>query len=145
MAASSLLISGFIISSTQRHSSLAQSSSSILEWHFMGKPHTRLHTHTRGHAFRMLANPNVSSGKSDFKKDILMVDPLEAKKLAAKQMAEIKTKERFEKRRRIEVINGAWAMIGLTAALVVEGRIGKGILGQLDGYWHAVLSFFIRW
>ena len=37
-----------------------------------------------------------SSGKDSFRKEVLMVDPLEAKKLAAKQLAEIKSKENFK-------------------------------------------------
>ncbi|KAG1326510.1 hypothetical protein COCNU_01G004440 [Cocos nucifera] len=49
-----------------------------------------------------------------------------------------------QRRRQAEAINGAWAMIGLTAGLVVEGRTGKGILGQLAGYSSAMISFFIR-
>jgi len=36
-----------------------------------------------------------------------------------------------KKQRQAEAINGALAMIGLTAGLVVEGRTGKGILGQV--------------
>ncbi|KAJ6698716.1 hypothetical protein OIU79_012086 [Salix purpurea] len=60
-----------------------------------------------------------------------MVDPLEAKQLAAKQMKEIQKKERLMKRRQIEAINGAWAMIGLTAGLVIEGHTGKSILEQV--------------
>ncbi|KAB5552723.1 hypothetical protein DKX38_010034 [Salix brachista] len=93
--------------------------------------------------FRILANPNVS-GNSNPLKEIIMVDPLEAKQLAAKQMKEIQTKERLKKRRQIEAINGAWAMIGLTAGLVIEGHTGKSILEQLAGYWSAIVHFFVR-
>ncbi|CAO2823026.1 unnamed protein product [Amaranthus hypochondriacus] len=144
MAASAFPITGSIVPSTPRHSFLTQPSASVLVWHLVGKQHSRLLTHTRGHAFRMLANPNESSGKDSFRKEVLMVDPLEAKKLAAKQLAEIKSKENFKRRRQIEAINGAWAMLGLTVGLVIEGRTGKGILGQLDGYWHAILNLFMR-
>ena len=38
----------------------------------------------------------------------------------------------IQRRRQIEAINGAWAMIGLTAGLVIEGQTGKGILGQVN-------------
>jgi len=38
----------------------------------------------------------------------------------------------IQRRRRIEAINGAWAMIGLTAGLVVEGQTGHGILAQVS-------------
>lgn len=37
----------------------------------------------------------------------------------------------LQRRRQAEAINGALAMIGLTAGLVVEGQTGKGILGQV--------------
>lgn len=37
----------------------------------------------------------------------------------------------FQRRRQIEAINGAWAMIGLTAGLVIEGHTGKPILTQV--------------
>ncbi|EPS68895.1 hypothetical protein M569_05869 [Genlisea aurea] len=83
-------------------------------------------------------NPNVyATDKGSKTKEIIMVDPLEAKRLAAKQMEQIKNKDKFRKRRQIEAINGAWAMIGLTAGLVIEGRTGKPILSQLAGYWDS--------
>ncbi|CAL0330385.1 unnamed protein product [Lupinus luteus] len=82
---------------------------------------------TRGQAFQVLANPNVSSGKQGSKNDVSMVDPVEAKRLAAKQMEKIKAKEKLQRRRQIEAINGAWAMIGLTAGLVIEAQTGKSI------------------
>jgi hypothetical protein len=37
----------------------------------------------------------------------------------------------FQKRGQAEAINGALAMVGLTAGLIVEGQTGKGILGQV--------------
>ncbi|KAJ0569276.1 putative chlorophyll A-B binding protein [Helianthus annuus] len=73
-----------------------------------------------------------------------MVDPAEAKRLAAKQMENIKRKQTFKRRRQIEAINGAWAMLGLTAGLVIEGQTGNGILAQLAGYWAAVVNIFVR-
>ncbi|CAK9176829.1 unnamed protein product [Ilex paraguariensis] len=73
-----------------------------------------------------------------------MVDPLEAKRLAAKQMEQIKSKEKFKRRRQIEAINGAWAMIGLTVGLVLEGHTGNSILSQLAGYWAAFIGLFVR-
>ncbi|THG22969.1 hypothetical protein TEA_006105 [Camellia sinensis var. sinensis] len=91
----------------------------------------------RGYAYR------VTPRKAE-KKEVIMVDPLEAKRLAAKQMAEIKEKERLKRRREIEAINGAWAMIGLTAGLVIEGHTGNSILSQLAGYWAAIVHFFVR-
>ncbi|KOM28400.1 hypothetical protein LR48_Vigan541s002300 [Vigna angularis] len=91
---------------------------------------------TRGQAVRVL----VASGKGD----TVMVDPVEAKRLAAKQMERIKAKEKLKRRRQIEAINGAWAMIGLTAGLVIEGQTGKSILTQLQDYLGAIVSFFVR-
>ncbi|AES92417.2 hypothetical protein MTR_4g129300 [Medicago truncatula] len=66
----------------------------------------------------------VSSGKDGSKKDVIMVDPIEAKRLVAKQMERIKEKEKLEKRHQIEATNGAWAMIGLTVGLAIEGQTG---------------------
>ncbi|KAL7093189.1 hypothetical protein ACP275_11G027400 [Erythranthe tilingii] len=102
---------------------------------------------TRNQEIRVLANPNASSPSSEkrkAKKEVVMVDPVEAKRLAAKQMELIKAKEKFIKRRQIEAINGAWAMIGLTAGLVIEGQTGDSILAQLAGYGAAFLGFFVR-
>ncbi|XP_019442186.1 PREDICTED: uncharacterized protein LOC109346826 isoform X2 [Lupinus angustifolius] len=99
---------------------------------------------TRGQAFQVLANPNVSSGKQGSKNDVIMVDPVEAKRLAAKQMERIKAKEKLERRRQIEAINGAWAMIGLTAGLVIEAQTGKSISVQLQDYFYTVVNFFVR-
>ncbi|AES92419.1 putative chlorophyll a/b binding protein [Medicago truncatula] len=99
---------------------------------------------TQSQAFRVLANPNVSSGKDGSKKDVIMVDPVEAKRLAAKQMEIIKAKEKLKKRRQIEAINGAWAMIGLTAGLVIEGQTGKNIITQLQDYFGAIVHFFVK-
>ncbi|KAK7347667.1 hypothetical protein VNO80_22204 [Phaseolus coccineus] len=91
---------------------------------------------TGGQMVRVL----VASGKGD----AVMVDPVEAKRLAAKQMERIKAKEKLKRRRQIEAINGAWAMIGLTAGLVIEGQTGKSILTQLQDYLGAIVGFFVR-
>lgn len=111
----------------------------------MGFQHSRLSLlTTRRHAFRLLADPNDSLGNGRSRKEVIMVDPLEAKRLAAKEMEEIKAKEKFEREREIEAVNGAWAMLGLTAGLVVEGQTGKGILGQLAGYLGSIVGLFVR-
>ncbi|XP_071725180.1 uncharacterized protein [Rutidosis leptorrhynchoides] len=91
-----------------------------------------------------VSTPNVTIASGKAKKEVIMVDPAEAKRLAAKQMEAIKKKQTFKRRRQIEAINGAWAMLGLTAGLVIEGQTGNGILAQLTGYWAAVVSFFVR-
>ncbi|KAA8535472.1 hypothetical protein F0562_030475 [Nyssa sinensis] len=48
------------------------------------------------------------------------------------------------RKRQIEAINGAWAMLGLTAGLLIEGQTGKNILSQLVGYWAAIVGLFVR-
>ncbi|XP_010448046.1 PREDICTED: uncharacterized protein LOC104730559 [Camelina sativa] len=101
---------------------------------------------TRGGVVRVLANPNVSPppppGKAKVKKEVIMVDPVEAKRIAGKQMEEIKGREKQQRRREIEAINGAWAVIGLMIGLVIEAQTGKGIVAQLVGYWSAVVHLF---
>ncbi|XP_010279183.1 PREDICTED: uncharacterized protein LOC104613166 [Nelumbo nucifera] len=114
-------------------------------WGLRRNGDVKLITHrSRCQAFRILANSNASRGKGNSSNEIIMVDPLEAKRLAAKQMQEIKAKEKFKRRRQIEALNGAWAMIGLTAGLVIEGQTGNSILTQLAGYWHSIIGFFFR-
>ncbi|EMS61110.1 hypothetical protein TRIUR3_19669 [Triticum urartu] len=81
-------------------------------------------------------------GKGSSGQKVIMVDPQEAKRLAVKQMQEIRARDKLKKRRQAEAINGALAVIGLTAALILEGRTGKGILGQLAGYLAALSSLF---
>ncbi|KAF3488764.1 hypothetical protein F2Q69_00057515 [Brassica cretica] len=120
---------------------LTPSSSSLLK----GLRRHQDATRSRGGAVRVLANPNASSpppGRVKAKKEVIMVDPLEAKRLAAKQMEEIKGRERQQRRREIEAINGAWAIIGLTIGLIIEAQTGKGILAQLVGYWSSLLRLF---
>lgn len=90
---------------------------------------------------QVLADANAPPGKGRKAKEVIMVDPLEAKRLAAKQMQEIQAREKLKRQRQIEAINGAWAMIGLTAGLVVEGQTGHGILEQVAGYFASILSF----
>ncbi|KAL1553821.1 hypothetical protein AAHA92_14447 [Salvia divinorum] len=129
---------------TARRSSSAHSSAAF-EWGLQRKQNGGLFPpRITGQAIRVLANPNASSGKGKSKKEVIMVDPLEAKRLAAKQMELIKAKEEFKRRRQIEAINGAWAMIGLTVGLVIEGHTGKSILAQLTGYWDAIVGFVVR-
>ncbi|XVF47788.1 hypothetical protein PTKIN_Ptkin03bG0139100 [Pterospermum kingtungense] len=108
-------------------------SATILRWRF-GKHQgsSLVNSGIKGQAFRILANPNVSSGEGDPGNEVIMVDPLEAKRLAAQQLVQIKAKEKLKRRRQIEAINGAWAMIGLTAGLVIEGQTGKSILAQVN-------------
>ncbi|KAE9462485.1 hypothetical protein C3L33_05604, partial [Rhododendron williamsianum] len=110
-------------------------SAKVLKWGFRRDEDTKLVTHrSKGQAFRVLANPNVSPSKGRSKKVVIMVDPLEAKRLAAKQMEAIKAREKLKRRHQIEAINGAWAMIGLTAGLVIEGQTGNSILSQVPPF-----------
>uniref|UniRef100_A0A5B6ZXZ2 Uncharacterized protein n=1 Tax=Davidia involucrata TaxID=16924 RepID=A0A5B6ZXZ2_DAVIN len=125
------IINGGLFFSAPHLSFSNHHSAIVFRWEFRREQDTRLVTRrTEGQAFRVLANPNVSP-RGYSKKEVIMVDPLEAKQLAAKQMEKIKAKEKFKRRRRIEAINGAWAMIGLTAGLVIEGHTGNGILSQV--------------
>eukprot|EP01018_Ginkgo_biloba_P007224 Gb_41380 [translate_table: standard] len=92
--------------------------------------------------FRVMANANGSSGQSKGgSKEVILVDPLEAKRLAAAQMQQLQAKAKFKRQREIEAINGAWAMLGLTAGLVIEGYTGDNILSQLAGYLNALAAF----
>ncbi|KAL6973691.1 hypothetical protein U1Q18_027878 [Sarracenia purpurea var. burkii] len=181
---------------TPRSSFYGCRSATIVKWGLIRDQGAQLVTRrTKGQAFRVLANPNVSPRRGDSKKEVIMVDPLEAKRLAAKQMEEIKAKEKLEvvstkakwfldsgcsrhmtgnasffsslktkdrgqvtfgdnkkgkvigignRRRQIEAINGAWAMIGLATGLVIEGHTGNSILSQLAGYWVAIVHLFVR-
>ncbi|KAH7569313.1 hypothetical protein ACOSP7_012687 [Xanthoceras sorbifolium] len=104
----------------------------------------RVASRSNSQAFQVVATSNVSPKDRNSSKEVIMVDPLEAKRLAAKQLQEIKAKEKFKRRRQIEAINGAWAMIGLTVGLVIEGQTGKNILAQLADYLSAVVNFFMR-
>ncbi|EFJ24403.1 hypothetical protein SELMODRAFT_150122 [Selaginella moellendorffii] len=64
-----------------------------------------------------------------------MLDPLEAKRLAAVEMERIKfPKKHFQRRREIEAINGGWAMLGLTSGIIIESHTGKSIPDQVIGY-----------
>ncbi|KQK00290.1 uncharacterized protein LOC100846838 isoform X2 [Brachypodium distachyon] len=76
-------------------------------------------------SFLALASADAPQGKRSSGQNVVMVDPLEAKRLAVKQMQEIRAREKLKNRRRAEAINGALAMIGLTAGAVLEGRTGK--------------------
>ncbi|XP_066322013.1 uncharacterized protein [Miscanthus floridulus] len=100
------------------------------------------HTLYRRSHVLAFASADAPQGKRSSGENVVMVDPLEAKHLAAKQMQEIRAKEKLKRRRQAEAINGALAMIGLTAGLVVEAHTGKGILGQLVGYLTAISSLF---
>ncbi|XP_075514554.1 uncharacterized protein LOC142549476 isoform X2 [Primulina tabacum] len=136
------IMDGAVVFSARRLSSSNSLPPTTFRWGLKRKQDTRLHPR-RSQAI-LLANPNVSPDKGNSKKEVVMVDPLEAKRLASKQMAQIKAKEKLRKQRQIEAINGAWAMIGLTVGLVIEGGTGKSIIAQLAGYWAAFIGFFVR-
>ncbi|XP_062078574.1 uncharacterized protein LOC133783059 [Humulus lupulus] len=135
---------GCLLSTPFSSFSNISSSATILRSGWRKHPNANMVSHrTRGQAIQVLANPNVSPRKGS-KKEVIMVDPLEAKRLAAQQMATIKAKEKFKRQRQIEAINGAWAMIGLTVGLVIEGQTGKPILTQLADYWNSIVHIFVR-
>ncbi|KAK6151483.1 hypothetical protein DH2020_014118 [Rehmannia glutinosa] len=142
------IINGGVLLSARQFSSSDFHSSAGFKWGLEREQDLRLFPRkARSQAIRVLANPNfiqASSGKGKSKKEVIMVDPLEAKRLAAKQMELLKAKEKFKRQRQIEAINGAWAMIGITAGLVIEGHTGNSIPAQLAGYWDALIGFFVR-
>ncbi|KAK9130228.1 hypothetical protein Sjap_010715 [Stephania japonica] len=122
--------------------------SRVFKWGFQKRrkdsPMNVIICRSNGSAFRVSVSPNVSPRKSELNNEVKMVDPLEAKQLAKKEMQEFKAKEKLKRQRQIEAINGAWAMIGLTAGLVFEGQTGNSILAQLAGYLSSIISFFSR-
>ncbi|XP_024535243.1 uncharacterized protein LOC9637678 isoform X1 [Selaginella moellendorffii] len=78
------------------------------------------------------SNPaRPSSGNSRI---VTMLDPLEAKRLAAVEMERIKFRAKLKRRREIEAINGGWAMLGLTSGIIIESHTGKSIPDQVIGY-----------
>jgi len=91
---------------------------------------------------RAIAETKGSSGRYKAgKKEVIMVDPVEAKRLAAAQMQQLQADAKFKRQRKIEAINGGWAMLGLTAGLVIEAKTGDGILSQLAGYLNMFAAF----
>ncbi|XP_068664473.1 uncharacterized protein [Aristolochia californica] len=114
----------------------------VLCWGLQSKLEINSITHRiNSQKFQALINATKGGKSGD---EILMVDPVEAKRLADIQMQKIKAKEKLKMQRKIEAINGAWAMIGLTAGLIIEGQTGNGILAQLAGYWGAFIGLFFR-
>ncbi|CAI5513139.1 unnamed protein product [Closterium sp. Naga37s-1] len=71
-------------------------------------------------------------------KQVLLVDPVEAKRLAQEDLKKRAKAASQQKWREIEAINGAWAVIGIFAALVGEGFTQTGILGQCALYLELV-------
>uniref|UniRef100_A0A0E0NHM7 CCHC-type domain-containing protein n=1 Tax=Oryza rufipogon TaxID=4529 RepID=A0A0E0NHM7_ORYRU len=102
------------------------------------QPGHTFYRRTHVQSFLAFASTDASEGKRSSGDNVVMVDPLEAKRLAAQQMQQIQAREKLKRRRRAEAINGALAMIGLTVGLVLEGQTGKGILAQLAGYLTAL-------
>lgn len=91
---------------------------------------------------RAMAEANGSSGRFKKRKnEVIMVDPLEAKRLAEAQMQQLQAGIKLKRQRKIEAINGGWAMLGLTAGLVIEAQTGNGILSQLVGYLNMLAAF----
>ncbi|KAH8933326.1 hypothetical protein BDL97_18G024800 [Sphagnum fallax] len=74
-------------------------------------------------------------------KEVIMVDPLEAKRLAAEEWKLLQARAALQRQQQIEAINGGWAVLGLTAAIVIEGYTVKGILEQVAGYLDSIADF----
>ncbi|KAI5075440.1 hypothetical protein GOP47_0009516 [Adiantum capillus-veneris] len=78
-------------------------------------------------------------------KKVMMVDPIEAKRLAVEQMKQLEAKAKFKRQRSIEATNGGWAMLGITGCLIIEGYTGKPILTQVAGYLHVLADIFDKY
>ncbi|MCO5562757.1 hypothetical protein L7F22_016389 [Adiantum nelumboides] len=78
-------------------------------------------------------------------KVVVMVDPIEAKRLAVEQMKQLEAKAKFKRQRAIEAINGGFAMLGITGCLIIEGYTGKPILSQVAGYLHVLADIFDKY
>ncbi|CAM6095015.1 unnamed protein product [Calypogeia fissa] len=78
---------------------------------------------------------------SGSKQVVIMVDPVEAKRLAAAEMKAIQARAKLKRQTEIEAINGGWALIGLTAGIVIDGYTGKSILLQIAGYLDGIADF----
>ncbi|KAL6578143.1 hypothetical protein OROMI_010471 [Orobanche minor] len=87
-------INGNSTLSSQSPSHFIASSSPFLKWRFRDQDGSVGTTGIKNHAFRILANTDVA-GRRDAKGEVIMVDPLEAKRLAAKQMRDIKAREKL--------------------------------------------------
>ncbi|CAM6088533.1 unnamed protein product [Calypogeia fissa] len=82
----------------------------------------------------------VMAVKASGKQVVIMVDPVEAKRLAAAEMKAIQARAKLKRQTEIEAINGGWAMIGLTAGIVIDGYTGKSILLQIAGYLDGIVD-----
>ncbi|XP_024390199.1 uncharacterized protein [Physcomitrium patens] len=87
-----------------------------------------------------VSNGPLRGSKLPPKKPV-MVDPLEAKRLAALEWKQLQERVAFQKQQKIEAINGGWAVLGLMIGIVLEGNTGKGILAQVAGYLDSLADF----
>eukprot|EP00897_Mesotaenium_endlicherianum_P004550 jgi/Mesen1/4122/ME000218S03239 len=67
-------------------------------------------------------------------RQVALVDPLIAKKMAEDDVKRRKVAAGRQRLREIEAINGGWAAVGLCAGIVREGLTGQGIILQIAGY-----------
>lgn len=74
-------------------------------------------------------------------REIRLVDPSTAKVMADEDMVRRKQAAWVQRLRNIEAINGAWAVLGITAALIGEGLTGEGPLGQIAIYLNYLALF----
>jgi hypothetical protein len=70
-------------------------------------------------------------------KEVIMVDPLEAKRLAAEEWKLLQARAVLQRQQQIEAINGGWAVLGLTIAIIIEGYTGNSIPEQVNFLYHA--------
>ncbi|CAK9204336.1 unnamed protein product [Sphagnum troendelagicum] len=77
-------------------------------------------------------------------KEVIMVDPLEAKRLAAAEWKLLQARAALQRQQQIEAINGGWAVLGLTIAIIIEGYTGNSIPEQVAGYLDSIADFLAR-
>ncbi|CAK9864481.1 unnamed protein product [Sphagnum jensenii] len=77
-------------------------------------------------------------------KEVIMVDPLEAKRLAAEEWKLLQARAALQRQQQIEAINGGWAVLGLTIAIIIEGYTGNSIPEQVAGYLDSIADFLAR-
>ncbi|XP_057832584.1 uncharacterized protein LOC131043410 isoform X1 [Cryptomeria japonica] len=115
-------------------------------WRALKKTNGALSGRKISQGVRAMATVNGSPGRYKANsKEVIMVDPVEAKRLAVVQMQQLQAEAKLKRDCKIEAINGGWAMLGLTAGLVIEGYSGNGILSQLAGYFNALAGLLDKY
>ncbi|KAJ7571181.1 hypothetical protein O6H91_01G153400 [Diphasiastrum complanatum] len=122
-------------------SSISSVTASGSERHKILRTGSRHFVSRSSHALQVLCRtkdqPNASNSRSNV---INMVDPLEAKRLAAEQAKVLQALAKFQRQKEIEATNGGWAMVGLTSGLFIEAYTGKNIVSQVLDYFRSLFE-----